>query len=83
MTCETTVRLPADVGTVVVDHPEFRFLGAHGQVKMDWVRRTSDQTLFLEFSVDHSEDAKRIMTFAQRVAGDLLKNAANTDGHSK
>lgn len=81
-TYDTTLRLPADVGRIVVDHPEFRYLGSLGQVKMDWVRKTSDNTLFLEFSTENPEDAKRIMSFAQRVAGDLLEVSAITDGRT-
>lgn len=71
----TTLRLPAEIGRIIIGHPEYRYLGLLGDVRTDWSRRRSDQALFLEFHTSVIEDAETLMAFGERVAGQLVKQS--------
>ncbi|AQH05628.1 hypothetical protein A9R05_42160 (plasmid) [Burkholderia sp. KK1] len=73
-TTENLIRMPAEVASVVLGHPQFRYLGCAARLRGDWVNRRSDGARFFEVYEPSADDARQFMEFAERVAGHLLQS---------
>lgn len=73
-TTENLIRIPAEVASVVLGHPQFRFLGCAARLRGDRVNRKSDGARFFEVYEPNADDARQFMEFAERVAGHLLQS---------
>lgn len=80
-TTENLIRIPGEVASAVLGHPQFRYLGCAARLRGDWVNRKSDGARFFEIYGPSADDAQEFMAFAERVAGHLLPadNSANNE----